>query len=321
MSDLGLRRHPRFASPFHRGEKAVQTRAGVRMIAERSGRFIRSELPDEDREFFAELLYVIVGTVDAAGNPFASMLVGVPGFVSSLDDHTLVIEASIIPGDPIASGLTVGASIGLLGIELETRRRNRANGVITSVSGDRIVVDVHESFGNCPQYIQTRAPLSAVRRAQRPPQIENAALSLRALEVLRAADTLFIASAFPNESGPGGVDVSHRGGKPGFVAASGEDATVLTMPDFSGNNFFMTLGNLQENPRAGMVVVDFATGAMLSLTGTTEIVWEGAEVESFLGAQRLVKLRVSGGVLLEGAIPFTWSAPGYAKQLARTGSW
>ncbi|MGZ3451417.1 MAG: pyridoxamine 5'-phosphate oxidase family protein [Polyangiales bacterium] len=306
-------------SPFHRGEEAVQTRVGVRDMAERiGGRMIRPSMPDQHRELFERLPYVIVGVLDASGEPFASMLFGVPGFVSSPDDRTLVIEARTSEGDPIGEGLHVSAPVGLLGIELETRRRNRANGVIVERTADRFVVRVDESFGNCPQYIQTREILGAVRRTDAAPSDERAILSPRAIELLRSADTLFIASASSEQR----VDVSHRGGRPGFVKSEiAGDHTVLTMPDFSGNNLFMTLGNLEENPRAGMAVVDFASGALLSLTGTTETVWDGPEVAAFAGAERLLRFHVTRGRLLEGAIPFEWTGPGYARQLAATGRW
>ena len=53
------------ASPFHAGEQALQTRAGVRERAERSGRrMIRDFMPDQHRELFEKLPYVIVGSLD-----------------------------------------------------------------------------------------------------------------------------------------------------------------------------------------------------------------------------------------------------------------
>ncbi|MEO8707300.1 MAG: pyridoxamine 5'-phosphate oxidase family protein [Kofleriaceae bacterium] len=297
---------------FHRGEQAMQVRAGVQLP--KQFRFVRDAMPDEHREFFAELFYVIVGALDASA-PFATMLVGPPGFVASPDPRTLVIQATPAAGDPIAAGLRVGAPVGLLGIQLHSRRRNRANGVIAAIEPGRITIAIRESFGNCPQYIQTRTPLAVADRTHAAPEPFAGALAGRAAEVITAADTLFIASAHGDD-----VDVSHRGGKPGFVRIS-DTGTTLVIPDFSGNNFFMTLGNLYENPRAGLAIVDFASGALVSLTGTTEIVFDGPELAAFAGAERLVRFHVARGILLDGAIPFTWSEPGFAKQLGRTGSW
>ncbi|MBZ4358990.1 pyridoxamine 5'-phosphate oxidase family protein, partial [Mycobacterium tuberculosis] len=80
--------------------------------------------------------------------------------------------------------------------------------------------------------------------------------------------------------------VSHRGGMPGFVRV--DDARTLTTPDFSGNRFFNTLGNLQHDPRAGLLFVDFDNGDLLYVAARAEIVWDGPLVASFDGAQRVV---------------------------------
>jgi predicted pyridoxine 5'-phosphate oxidase superfamily flavin-nucleotide-binding protein len=300
-------------SPFHEGERAVQSRAGVREVAERiGGRMVASSMAGVFRALFEELPYVVVAAVGPDGAPHASMLVGRPGFVSSPDDRTLVIDAAVPSGDPIHEGLTAGAPVGLLGIQLETRRRTRANGVVLERSGARLVIRVQESFGNCPQYIQSREILDVTSRKAPTAIDEHAILSKRALEIVARADTTFIASVSAGRR----VDVSHRGGRRGFVRSALEaEHTVLTMPDFSGNNLFMTLGNLAEDPRAGLAIVDFESGALLSLTGTTSLVWDGPELASFAGAERLVRFAVTGGRLLEGAIPFAWSAPRFARQL------
>jgi hypothetical protein len=116
---------------------------------------------------------------------------------------------------------------------------------------------------------------------------------------VREADTFFIATA-----SEGGADVSHRGGPRGFVRVTEEaGATVLTFPDYRGNFFFNTLGNLHANPRAGLTLVDFATADVLMLTGTTDVIWNGPELAAFAGAQRLVRFAVVHGVLLPRALP------------------
>jgi hypothetical protein len=63
---------------------------GTQAKMDRQGRqMIREYLPDQFRQFFPQLPYIIVGTVDATGSPWASILVGKPGFLSSPDDRTL----------------------------------------------------------------------------------------------------------------------------------------------------------------------------------------------------------------------------------------
>ena len=148
--------------------------------------------------------------------------------------------------------------------------------------------------------------------------------------MIAAADTLFVASYVDLPHGgdkqdpPHGgerrtVDVSHRGGKPGFVRV-GDDGT-LTIPDFVGNFLFNTLGNLLLNPRAGVVIADFGTGDMLFLSGITEIVWNGPEVASFAGAQRLWRLRPVAGFGLRAALPLRAELEELSPNLERTGGW
>lgn len=297
-------------SPFHAGEQAVQQRAGVRDVAESMGRRgIRRFMPEQHREFFSAQPFVVIGGVDASGQPWATLRAGAPGFVSSPDARTLRIAGGALAGDPLAAAWHEGALLGGLGIEPRTRRRNRVNGVVRSVEGETLQVEVMQSFGNCPKYIQSRTP-SFVERdgdaARAQPEIA-AQLSSADRELLASADTFFIASAnLSEEAGVGkGVDVSHRGGAPGFVRV--DDATTLTTPDYSGNRLFNTLGNLTHDPRAGLLFIDFANGDLLYLAVRAEIIWDGDELASFAGAQRLVRFHVNEVRRSRGALPFRWS--------------
>jgi predicted pyridoxine 5'-phosphate oxidase superfamily flavin-nucleotide-binding protein len=316
---------PHEASPFHAGEQATQARAGVRERAERAGRrAIRGLMPDQHERQLHEEHAMLVGSLDARGQPWASVLTGRPGFIDSPDPQILAIAARPAAGDPLARALQAGAPLGLLGIELETRRRNRMNGTVIAAGERGFAVHVDQSFGNCPQYIQARAPafVAPAAPAQAPPP-EGALLSAEAQALIRRADTFFIATAAPsaNAGDPAaGVDVSHRGGKPGFVRVSEENGrTVLTVPDFAGNAYFNTLGNIAANPRAGLAVIDFASGDVLQLTGSAAVVWDGPELAAFAGAQRLLRVAVEEGAWQ--SVPLRWSAPEQAPQLAATGSW
>ncbi|WNG38672.1 flavin-nucleotide-binding protein [Archangium violaceum] len=305
-------------SPFHEGERAVQERVGVRERLEQTGRrVIRPFMPDQHRELFCKLPFLLVGSLDDERRPWASILVGQPGFVSSPDARTLVVSARPGFGDALGRNLVPGAPLGLLGIQLETRRRNRMNGTVVELDEDRFTVRVEQSFGNCPKYIQAREPVfvdEPTRATEpRPVRQEGSLLSGASAGLIEHADTFFIATASPAARGGEpveGVDISHRGGKPGFVRVTEEAGrTVLTVPDFSGNRHFNTLGNLVLHPRAGLLFVDFTSGGLLSLTGETEIVWDGPEVEAFLGAERLVRFRVTEGTWIDNGVPLRWSAP------------
>ncbi len=317
-------------APYHDGERRVQTRAGTRAFAERIGRqVLRDAMPQQHRDFFPELPFIIAGSLDAARRPWASLLVGRPGFVSSPDPRTLRIEATPVFGDPIRDNLKPGAPLGLVGVQLETRRRNRMNGSISAMDETGFTVTVGQSFGNCPQYIQVRqtrfcADPASVGQPRRLHPLGRS-LSARALAMIAGADTFFIASASPaagTADRAEGVDVNHRGGRPGFVRITDENGqAVLTSPDFVGNSMFQTLGNIDAHPFAGLLFVDFESGDVVSLTGEASILWDAPEIARFAGAERLLQFRPTAGVLIEDAVPLRWSAPEPAPQNAATGRW
>jgi uncharacterized protein len=310
------------ASPFHAGELAIQSRLGFQAQIDKQGRqFIRDYLLEQHRQFFNQLYYVIVGTVDESGSPWASILVGAPGFLFSPDDRSLQITATPLYGDPLANILAPGIDIGLLGIELQTRRRNRLNGIVTSQHPEGFEVRVGQSFGNCPQYIQARKIERWEDRPVAPTSVRFELLGAAERAIIMAADTFFITTAHQDTAAgaASGVDVSHRGGKPGFVRI--DDERTLTVPDFSGNHLFNTLGNLELNPRAGLLFLDFDRGDLLYLTGTAEVIWEGAEVELYEGAERLLRFHLDRGERVEGSLPLRWSSPEFSPFLARMGSW
>lgn len=310
-------------SPFHSGERAIQERLGGREKMENFGRrVIREFLPEQHQQFYAQLSYFLVGTVDDAGNPWASILVGEPGFISTPDDRRLHIAAHPLYGDPLADTLQVGSDIGFLGIELHTRRRNRVNGVVSAITPDGFEVQVGQTFGNCPKYIQARQfDLQTFDPTVVKPVQTLTTLGEAEQEAIASADTFFIATAYQDDSAGAakGVDVSHRGGNPGFVRV---DGNTLTVPDFTGNCHFNTFGNIEVNPRAGLLFIDFANGNLLYLTGRAEVIWDDApEVAAYAGAERLFKFHVEKGLRIEGSLPLTGSTPEYSRFLEQTGPW
>jgi uncharacterized protein len=283
-------------------------------------RIVRDFMPKEHRELFEELPFVVVGSARADGTLWASLLFGEPGFVRAPSPHSLHVHAEPIAGDPLADTVQSGAPLGLLGIELPTRRRNRANGRVSNKSDGSFELHVEQSFGNCKQYIQARA---GTFQRPSPPALETASLSEAALGVLSRTDTMFIAtgSRHAERGYSEGVDVSHRGGRPGFVRALAvAGRTRLTLPDFSGNFMFNTFGNLEVNPAAGLLALDFESGALLSLTGNARVIWDGPEVEAFEGAERLLQLDVAEGRLWQEVLS-GWSPAQVSPYLRGTGTW
>jgi len=303
------------ADPFHPGEHDAQRRAGVQL----RGAPILQEMSDQHRSFFAGLPLLFMGVPDGAGWPVATALAGSPGFMSSPDARTLHVAA--LPGedDPASPWLRPGASAGLLGIDLDTRRRNRVNGTVIATSGQGFTLGVKQSFGNCPQYIQAReiAPRQGPGRA--PVAERLAGLDPRARALIAAADTFFVASGSgAGGSDAGGMDISHRGGRPGFVRVDGD---VLTIPDFRGNRYFNTLGNFLLEPRAGLLFVDFEDGSLLQLQGRAEVDWTGGAPSGFAGAERVWRVRVTAGWRRADALALRWAFRGDAPTTARTGTW
>lgn len=304
-------------SPWHAGEKQLQAHVGVAERMETFGRrVIRSEMPDQHRTFYQQLPFMLYGTVDADGKPWASILEGEPGFAHSPEPDTLQFSRLPSADDPVQ--LSNGAAIGLLGIELHTRRRNRINGRIHSMTAGGFDVSVEQSFGNCPQYIQLRqfrsVPLAdpSTRIAEYREGLDDAARAM-----IAGADTFFVAS-YVDVDGQRSVDVSHRGGQSGFVQVEGNR---LTIPDFAGNLFFNTLGNLLLNPRAGLLFIDFNAGDLLQLSGRTEIILEGPQVQAFQGAERLWTFVVESVVRRPAALALRWRFDGVSPTSLLTGTW
>lgn len=310
-------------SPFHPGEQAIQAKLGARDRMETMGRrMIRQFLPEQHRQFYAQLPHFLVGTVDAEGNPWASILVGEPGFISTPTDRELHIAAQPLFGDPLAHNLAIDSKIGFLGIELHTRRRNRINGVVSEITPAGFSVAVEQTFGNCPKYIQARQfnvhnfDRTAARPVHTFTTLDNAKRTM-----IATADTFFITTAYLDNTADvtNGVDVSHRGGTPGFVRIDGD---TLTIPDFAGNCIFNTFGNIEVNPRAGLLFIDFEQGNLLYLTGRAEVIWDGdPEIALYAGAERLFKFYLNRGVYVEGSLPLSWSAPEQSPFLGKTGPW
>ncbi|EJN07884.1 pyridoxamine 5'-phosphate oxidase family protein [Herbaspirillum sp. YR522] len=307
---------------WHAGEKLLQRALGVEEKMEALGRrVVRDFMPDQHRDFYGQLPFIVAGSVDSRGDAWATLLEGQPGFMSSPSPKVLDILCRPSLQDPAGEGMVEGAPVGLLGIEMHTRRRNRMNGYLAPLEGG-IRVEVDQSFGNCPRYIQLRdfhfdrapaAPFSATVE-------ELASLDQPARARIAAADAFFVASYIDLDDRRQ-VDVSHRGGRAGFVRVD-EDGT-LTIPDFDGNLFFSTLGNLVLNGKAGLLFVDFETGEVLQMSGQAEVILESPDIAAFQGAERLWTFRPRRIVRRPGALALRWKLQedAWSPSSLMTGDW
>ncbi|WP_339948399.1 pyridoxamine 5'-phosphate oxidase family protein [uncultured Albimonas sp.] len=299
--------------PFHGGELEAQARAGVGEAAAAGGAFIRDHMPEQHRAFFAGLPFLVVAGGDAQGRTWASILEGPEGFATSPDPRRLNLGRGLAPADPLAETFERGGEIGLLGIELATRRRNRLNGRLRREGeGEGFALEVWQSFGNCPQHILPRE--RRVEGGRPGPVRVSDRLSGEQAARISAADTFFIASGFAasgrEDGAAGGFDASHRGGPQGFVRVEGGGA--LSFPDYAGNNFFNTLGNLLRDPRVGLVFVDFESGGLLHLSGRASIDWRpGASADP--DARRLVRVAIERVIERPGALSLRWRREGAAR--------
>ncbi|WP_107658195.1 pyridoxamine 5'-phosphate oxidase family protein [Nocardia suismassiliense] len=287
-------------APFHSGELAVQQRMGQAAVADRVGRMIRADIPAVAASFLAEQPMVVVGAADDTGRLWASELAGPPGFVHAVDAGTIAVDARPAVGDPLREALTRSAPIGMIALQPQRRRRMRVNGTATAVGdGLRIVTD--QVYSNCPKYITRRQLESYQPDAEPPLPRHGTELDARQQAMITAADTFFVATADTE----GNADASHRGGNPGFLQVL--SPTHLRWPDYRGNSMFMTLGNIQVNPRCGILIPDWATGGTLQLTGTAELTWAP---ETFAaGAQCSIYFTLTEVVERPSAGPLRWGPP------------
>ncbi|BCY13406.1 pyridoxamine 5'-phosphate oxidase family protein [Actinoplanes sp. L3-i22] len=279
---------------FHWGELAAQARAGFSERAAGVSRLVQPLLPGGADDFLAHQNLLFVGAQADDGRLWASLFTGPRGFVSAPDDESVRIRARLDADDPVEPMTRRDGRLGLLAIDLETRIRLRINGAATPLP-DGLRLAVEQSFPNCPKYIQKRS-VARGRDSQPGERTTASALTEPMRELVAGADTFFVASA----SETGDPDVSHRGGNPGFVQVL--SPTRLRWPDYAGNSMLMTLGNITENPRSALLVVDWATGSTLQLTGRAEVLW-AAE------GSRAVEFELDEAVHRPRSLPANWSAP------------
>jgi uncharacterized protein len=83
---------------------------------------------------------------------------------------------------------------------------------------------------------------------------------------LAEQDSMFLATA----SADGQPYIQHRGGPKGFIRIL--DKQTLAFADFAGNRQYITQGNLSENPRAYIFVMDYAHRRRVKIWGEARVV-------------------------------------------------
>ncbi len=258
-------------NPFHEGELKVQRLVREESMAERNGSIIGDRIMGGALPFLAQQSMVVFGSRDGQGRLWASILFGSRGFMKSADGRSVHFDLSLVAvqqHDPFWQNIEANPTVGMLAIELGSRRRIRINGDISRPTENTLQLCVREAFANCPKYI-TRRMVKTVATGEPLKSEMNSGRTFGPVQehLLGRGDVLFIATAHPTR----GADASHRGGNPGFIEVLDEE--TLRIPDYVGNSMFNTLGNLVVNPAAGLVVPDFEHGRALQLTGRAEVLF------------------------------------------------
>ncbi|GAA2331424.1 pyridoxamine 5'-phosphate oxidase family protein [Streptomyces kunmingensis] len=290
---------------YHDGELAVQERAGSRHAAGTVAAIVRTDIPDAARLFLAAQPMIVIGAADSRGDLWASVLTGEAGFITVTGPSSLTVRAAPGPYDPLHAALAGTARVGVIAIDPGTRRRMRMNGTAHRTAENTLDIELQQVYANCPKYIQKREPRWQSATPGRPRHAGE--LTSEDMAFVHATDTFFVATADLE----GNADASHRGGHPGFLTAV--DPTHLRWPDYLGNSMFNTLGNLEVNPKAGLLLPDWATGTLLHLTGTATVDWDPDRAAALPGAQRVVDFTVERAVRVDHASPLRWSAPEFSR--------
>ncbi|KAL4899296.1 hypothetical protein BDW74DRAFT_189405 [Aspergillus multicolor] len=211
-----------------------------------------------------------------------------------------------------------------LRIEFSTRRRNKFAGRVRGVEilkdkgvdgeGEYVVdLEVNEAVGNCPKYINTRIldpypstnPRLMHQTKHMPP---TSRLPEEITNMITASDTIFIATLYKSTPSTASKFPSHagmnaRGGLSGFIRVSSLDGRTIIVPDYSGNRFMSSLGNIEASGVAGFTIVDFESGDVLYLTGTARILIGPPAMEIMKRHVCVVVFETTGYILVRDALP------------------
>ena len=284
---------------FHAGERLLQESVGLRDRLEKIAplRITESLSPDQ-QQFLAERLFVAISTVDASGRPWATIISGEVGFIRPTSCSEFWFERYLSEQDPADAGLVQGGFISVLAIDQLTRQRLRINGRIVLVAGKKgFGVSVTTNYVNCAKYIVPRSVRSFPRKTHTIEAGETMTDAMR--DLIAGADTFFLATCVHHSDAELsiGADVNHRGGQAGFVEIEADG--TLSVVDYTGNNAFNSLGNILQNPKAGMLFVDFPTGTSLQMTGTAAVAMESDN-------RRRLRVKPGHYVMREGAFDLKW---------------
>ncbi|KAI0317623.1 hypothetical protein OF83DRAFT_1058353 [Amylostereum chailletii] len=314
---------------WHPGELAIQRKLAFDGPMSMVWTSIDACMPEQHRTFHTRNLpFIPVTTLDARGRPWGSILAGqdgAPGFVQSPNEQELRIRARVWEGEPLVENLERWMGEGPqrskfltagIGIEFTTRRRNKFAGWVKDARKVEegvfeLSLHVNQALGNCPKYINIR---NLVPHPATNPHIAHRELDLHSplpaeiIAFIHAADTVFVGSTYVAKASdahrfPSHAGMNQRGGRAGFLRVRPSDGRTVVLPDYSGNRFMTTLGNIEATPLAALTVVSFDTGDVLYLTGNARTL-VGEKARALMPRQNvLTTVEATGFVFVRDALP------------------
>jgi hypothetical protein len=226
-------------------------------------------------------------------------------------NETLVLTTRAHLDDPFVRAVCGSATPArpFAGVALDFSQRSRVKlaGEVDTValSSDgtlTLSLRANEHMGNCPKYITVRELRPTRREAETIALGKVLPAAARAL--LLEASTVFIATRHvdpdPSESDMG---LNHRGGPKGFLRYfEDEHGGHLELPDYSGNRFYQSLGNVETDPVMGVAVPDFLSGALLQVTGRARNLFDAAVERLMPGASLVTLVSIDEAFLTAGAL-------------------
>lgn len=166
---------------------------------------------------------------------------------------------------------------------------------------------------NCPKYINVRKlvgypetkPTIAYEKRHMT-QFER--LPQEVIDFITDADTVFIGSVYRSEPETAAKFPSHtgmnaRGGLPGFTRVSPSDGRTVVLPDYSGNRFMSSLGNVEISKQVALTIVSFTTGDVLYLTGTAEHLVGPEALAVMVKHASVTVMKTTGFIFVRDALP------------------
>lgn len=258
--------------------------------------------------------------------------------INLLGDNTLNIKARMHKSDPLYQSIcqtknadpTTKTLCAGVGVDFTNRRRNKLAGHLNEIFYDdqgniNLTIKSDQHLGNCPKYITIRELIPEHRQPEtlfNHFDILETPLPTYCKQHIEKISTLFLSTKHTSEKNNSDINQSdmgfnHRGGSPGFVRMYEETVkkpnaqtnkyqtitnTYLVIPDYSGNRFFQSLGNIQSDKLAGIVLPEFNSGDMLYITGVAENLFDDEAQKLMPRTSLITRIRITGAVFIKNAL-------------------